>query len=64
MDLSIALLASAFLGSAVVLANVGLRYLDPAMRRHAGSRLWPPRARRGPTGAREQPHPGRKPNPR
>jgi hypothetical protein len=32
MDLSIALLASAFLGSAVVLANVGLRYLDPAMR--------------------------------
>ncbi|HEY2969446.1 MAG TPA: hypothetical protein VGK75_13920 [Casimicrobiaceae bacterium] len=32
MDLSTALLASAFLGLAVVLANVGLRYLDPAMR--------------------------------
>jgi len=32
MDLSIALalLASAFLGTAVVIANVGLRYLDPA----------------------------------
>src|SRR2546427_6550396 len=32
MDLStaLALLASAFLGTAVVIANVGLRYLDPA----------------------------------
>src|SRR5882672_1679903 len=32
MDLSIALalLASVFLGTAVVIANVGLRYLDPA----------------------------------
>jgi drug/metabolite transporter (DMT)-like permease len=30
MELGLALLASAFLGTAVVLANVGLRHLDPA----------------------------------
>src|SRR5438477_10009120 len=30
MELGLALLASAFLGTAVVIANVGLRYLDPA----------------------------------
>src|SRR5438046_2310437 len=30
MELGLALLASAFLGTAVVIANVGLRHLDPA----------------------------------
>src|SRR5438445_2549214 len=30
LDITLALAASAFLGTAVVIANVGLRYLDPA----------------------------------
>ena len=30
LSTALALVASAFLGSAVVIANVGLRYLDPA----------------------------------